>query len=41
LKSSKAIAARRLAATGIHEPIVALLWTKPVQLSLILAKITL
>jgi hypothetical protein len=30
----------RLAAAGYHEPIVSLLWTRPVQLSLHLAKLS-
>jgi hypothetical protein len=34
-------AGRRLASAGYHEPIVSLLWTKPVQLSLLLAKLSL
>jgi hypothetical protein len=32
---------RRLATAGYHEPIVSLLWTRPVQLSLHLAKVSL
>ena len=35
-----ATARRRLASAGYHEPIVSLLWTKPVQLSLHLAKLS-
>jgi hypothetical protein len=31
---------RRLASAGYHEPIVSLLWTRPVQLSLHLAKLS-
>ena len=34
-------ARRRLAIAGYHEPIVSLLWTRPVQLSLHLAKVSL
>jgi hypothetical protein len=32
---------RRLATAGYHEPIVSLLWTRPVLLSLHLAKVSL
>jgi hypothetical protein len=38
LKSFKANSSSRRFAAGMHEPIVALLWTKPVQLGLIIAK---
>jgi hypothetical protein len=34
-------AGRRLASAGYHEPLVSLLWTKPVQLSLLIAKLSL
>jgi len=46
LKYSNAIielgstAGRRLASAGYHEPFVSLLWTRPVQLSLHLAKLS-
>jgi hypothetical protein len=36
-----ATARRRLAIAGYHEPIVSLLWTRPVQLSLHIAKLSL